>query len=358
MGNNLIDEIKKYDKQNVFGSVLSLPNQCSHAWEDANKVEIPESYKNIDNVVMCGMGGSGLGARVIDSLYFSEFKKPLLRINDYHLPSYVNNKTLVFVSSYSGNTEETINNLNEAIDKNAKIIAIGAGGKLIEIARNKNIPFYLINPTYNPSNQPRMAIGYSIIGQLVLASNAGLLDIKRSELDSAIKIMGEIIDNNDINKNSDITSLDFAHKTVGKIVLFVSAAHLVGATHVINNQLNENAKNLSYDFAIPELNHHLMEGLKHPKENSNNLLVFLFDSSLFSERIQQRIKITEEIVEKNNIETLIYKSNSPNKFSQVFEIIQMGAFLNFYSSMLYEQDPAPIPWVNYFKEKLGNYTGN
>lgn len=350
---NIIQEIKVHDKQNVYGSVIALPDQCLHAWDEANKVKIPESYKSVENIVMCGMGGSGLGARVIESLYYSKLTKPLIRANDYHIPPYVNDKSLVFVSSYSGNTEETVQNLQEALQKKAKIIVIGAGGKLIELAKEHNLPFYQITPTYNPSDQPRMAIGYSIIGQLVLASKAGILEIKKDEIDYAVDIMKKIIEENDINKKSDLESLKFAESMKSKVILYVSSQHLVGASHVVNNQQNENAKNLSFDFLIPELNHHLMEGLKHPGVNNENVLVFFFESDLYSDRIRKRYMITEEVVEQNNIQKIVYKARSSNKFSQVFEIIQFGAFVNFYLTMLYGTNPAPIPWVDYFKKKLG-----
>jgi glucose/mannose-6-phosphate isomerase len=354
---NILDEIKIHDKQNVYGSVVALPDQCIHAWEDASKVVIPESYKDIENVVMCGMGGSGLGARVVESLYFSRMKIPLIRINDYHIPSYINERSLVFVSSYSGNTEETVQNLNEAMKNKAKIIVIGAGGKLIDIAKEYKLPFYQITPTHNPSNQPRMAIGYSIVGQLVLASKTGILEIKKDEITDAIEVMKNIVDKNDIFKNENIESKRYADLMKGKVILYISSEHLIGATHVVNNQQNENAKNLSFDFSIPELNHHLMEGLKHPGVNNENILVYFFESELYSSRIQQRYEITEDVVEKNNIMNLKYKANSNDKFKQVFEIIQFGAFCNFYLTMLYGINPAPIPWVDFFKEKLGQPLG-
>lgn len=353
MNNNLREEIKRLDTQNVYGSVVALPDQCLHAWEEANKVEVPENYKEIENVVMCGMGGSGLGARVIESLYFQKLSKPLVRVNDYHLPLYVNEKTLVFASSYSGNTEETVQNVNEALERKAKILIIGAGGKLIEIAKEKDLPFYQITPTYNPSNQPRMAIGYSIVGQLVLASKAGLLDIEISEIEDAVNVMKQVIFANDINKNTESESLKYANSMKRKIILYISSEHLTGALHVVNNQQNENAKNLSFDYFIPELNHHLMEGLKHPGANNDNILVIFAESELYSERIQKRFKITEEVVEKNNIKSMIFKNSSGNKLSQVFEVIQFGAFFNFYLSILYGINPAPIPWVDYFKAQLG-----
>jgi len=347
-----IDDIENLDKQNVYGSLLSLPDQCNHAWEEANKIVIPEDYKDYDTVIMCGMGGSGLGARVIDSFYSSSLKKPLIRINDYHIPAFTNERSIVFVSSYSGNTEETVQNLTEALERKSKVIVIGAGGKIIEIAKDKNIPFYLIDPKYNPSNQPRMAIGYSIIGELVLASKINLLDFNKNDLDNAVNTMKSNIDKNDISKLSDPESLNYSYKIKDNIVLYISSEHLIGAVHVVNNQLNENAKNLSYDFNLPELNHHLMEGLRHPELNKENIIVFIIESDLYSDRIKKRLEVTKEVVQKNDINLITFKAVSTDKFSQMFEIIQFGGFINFYLTMLYGIDPAPIPWVDYFKERL------
>ena len=233
-----------------------------------------------------------------------------------------------------------------------------AGGKLIDIAKQNNLPFYLITPTHNPSNQPRMAIGYSLVGQLVLASKVGILEINFREIENTVNVMRNIIKENDINRNPENNkSIEFAKKMIGKIITYISSEHIIGAAHVINNQLNENAKNLSFDFAIPELNHHLMEGLKHPEENNKNLLTLLFESDLYSERIIQRFKITKEVIQKNNIQSLTLKLDAIDKNSQVFESIQFGAFVNFYLTMLYGIDPAPISWVDYFKEKLGQPLG-
>lgn len=352
MTNINIDLIKQIDPQNVYGSVIDLPGQCLHAWEEANKVDIPQDYTNIENVVMCGMGGSGLGARVIESLYFPNLKVPLTRINGYHIPAFVNEKTLVITSSYSGNTEETIQNFKEALDKKAKIISIGAGGELIELSKTNNTPYYLINPTHNPSNQPRMAIGYSVIGQLVLAAKAGILNINQSEVEEAVKTMSEVVESNDINKNENPQTLSIANTLKDKIVLYFSSEHLIGAVHVVNNQLNENAKNLSFDFPIPETNHHLMEGLKNPNTNGSNIHAVFFTSDLYSPQIKKRFEITQEVISKNKISNIQYNPKAESKFSQVFETIQYWAFVNYYLSILYEQDPAPIQWVDYFKKRM------
>jgi len=150
-----IDEIKKLDKSDVYGSVVALPKQCEHAWEDTKDMVVPIDYKNINNIVMAGMGGSGLAARVIEGVYGLKLPCPLIRINDYDLPAWVNEKTLVICSAFSGTTEEPLEILRQALEKKAKVMTIGAGATIIEIAQKEKIPYYKINPVYNPSKNGR-----------------------------------------------------------------------------------------------------------------------------------------------------------------------------------------------------------
>lgn len=353
-----IEGIKKLDGENVLSSIDTLSDQCLHAWEDCEKIVVSDSYKNINKIVMCGMGGSGLGARVIESVYGSEIKVPLTRVNDYHLPKFVDSKTLVICSSYSGETEETITNLKEAIAVGAKWMAIGAGNTLIKMAEEAGVPFYKIDPTFNPSNQPRMAIGYSVIGQLVLASKAGVINFHKEDLDKIIAVMKEVASKVNVDiPASENEAKKIANLMKDKITFFVSAGHLIGAMHVVNNQANENAKHFTADYVIPELNHHLMEGMGHPTRDHAKIFGFFANSSLYSEKITKRFAITEEVCQKQNIEVYEFKATAESKISQVFELIQFGAYADFYLSMLYDLNPAPIPWVDFFKEKLGQPLG-
>ena len=354
---NILDsreEIAKIDLGNVLGSVEALPNQCLDAWDKSQNISIPDSYKQIDNIVMCGMGGSGLGARVIESVYSKELKVPLIRVNGYDLPAFVNDRSLVSCSSYSGSTEETIQNANQAILKNLKWMAIGTGGKLLELAQEHKVPFYKIVPKFNPSNQPRMAIGYSVIGQLTLAAHVGIVSIGKKEIDEIAKVMSGVIDKTKVEVPENLNSAKkLALAMKGKVIIYVASEHLTGPIHVVNNQQNENAKNVSFDLQIPELNHHLMEGLKHPETNPKDILFVFAFSKHYSERIQKRFELTKQVVEKNGIGTFTIELNSSSKLSQAFELIQLGAYANLYLSVLYGQNAAPIPWVDWFKDQMG-----
>jgi glucose/mannose-6-phosphate isomerase len=191
------------------------------------------------------------------------------------------------------------------------------------------------------------------MGQLALLTKAGVINIGLEEIEKVVKVMDEIIEGN--KAETVLTSnpaKTLAIELFNRIVILFSSEHLIGATHVFNNQINENAKNMSFDFTIPELNHHLMEGLTHPEENGENLYCFFLNSNKYSERIAKRIAVTKDVLGKNNILYSDFTAITETALTQVFEVIQFGAFVNFYLSILYKQNPAPIPWVDYFKKKL------
>lgn len=355
---NILDNgsaMKQIDNSNVYESVCSFPRQCRHAFAEVNKNPQFKRIEGVKNIVMSGMGGSGLAARVIKPLYKDKLKVPVDLINSYSLPRFTGKDTLVMVSSYSGNTEETLNTFQEALDKGSKIMAICAGGRLYSLCQKHNIPVYQIDPVYNPCGQPRMAVGYSIFGQLAMLARAGFIELDGKDVKSLV----DYLENKQKEYVIDVPLTDNkAKRTAGeflqRIPVLIGAEHISGALHVTKNQINENAKTFALLFLIPELNHHLMEGLRFPDGNKETLKFLFYDSGLYSERISRRFVFTEEVVSKNGIGTVTQKLQASSEFLQVFEAIQFGAFWQYYLTMLYGIDPAPIPWVDYFKAKLSS----
>lgn len=357
----ILDDIeaqKKLDASQTYESIISFPEQCQDAYDATTNLNVHSSYKDINKVLMTGMGGSGLGARIIESVYANNLKYPIIRYNGYDLPSWVDEKTLIICSSFSGTTEETISNAKKAIEKKFKWMAIGSGEMLIDLAKQNNVPHYHINPVYNPSKQPRTAIGYSVVGQLRLVSAAGLISFGQADIDDCVIRMKEIIDENtrDIayekNKCKQI-----AQSISQKQVIFVGSTHLIGAIHTVKNQMNENAKHLSNLHEIPELNHHFMEGLAFPKSNTQDVIFVLINSESYSDSIKKRFAITKDVIQKNNIEVVEYQVAKGDPLVETFDVIQFGGLMNYYLGMLHAIDPAPIPWVDYFKTQLGQSLG-
>jgi len=344
--------ISKLDKQNVLGSIEALPDQIRDAWEQTNNLEFPSDYPNVKNILVAGMGGSALGAHVIKHLYKDELTLPLEVYSHYHLPGYVSKDSFVLLSSYSGNTEEVIAAAKQAKEIGAKICVIAGGGELLQLARDNHWPHYHIDPRYNPSNEPRMAIGYAVFGTLSLFAKAGLINLSTENVLNLVDNLKELDSKLNPDSTSGNTAKLLAYQAYDKAIVLSGAEHLIGAAHVTNNQLNENAKLLTAEWHLPELNHHYLEALSNPHKIKEDVFFLLFNSHLYDPRVTKRLTLTAEVIKKSGYEAEVIQASAPTKLEQIFEVITLGAYLNFYLAMLYNLNPAPIPNVDWFKQAM------
>lgn len=337
----------------VADTIRAYPLQFKQSWDEISRMFIPEDYKDVNNIVFCGMGGSALGARMVDSFAADRLRAPLEIFNGYKLPNYTNNKSLVIVSSYSGSTEETIEATYVAIKKRAKIFCITTGGKLADIMSKEKLIGYVFDPIHNPSLQPRMSIGYASGCVLSLLTKLGLMTLSKDDVEKAVTTMNKVLSEFHENVSTDRNlAKKYADILFGKIPILVASEHLVGTAYTVKNQFNESAKTFCALFDIPELNHHLMEGLKNPAK-LRELFTFVFVSStLYSERVKKRYPITYEVVKKNGVSYHTYSPSSEDKLSQVYELLTFGSFVVYFLTKKYAIDPTAIPWVDYFKEQL------
>lgn len=346
------EKMANIDQSNALGSIEALADQVRQSWQETQAMSLP-NFKDVSNVVVAGIGGSALGPDIIKHLFKNQLTIPFDVVNSYDLPAYVNQQSLVILSSYSGNTEEVIACAHEALAKKAQILVISAGGQLTELAKQHHWPIYLINPVNNPSNQPRMAIGNSVIGVIGLLNKLGFLQISEQMIEDVIHTilkMGEGCAVEIMTDNNPAKTLAF--KMFDKRPILTVSEFLTGAGHVACNQLNENAKTYADYKVIPEINHHLMEGLKFPSSNQYTTIFIFFQSALYHPRNQKRVDLTSQVVEQNDLETITVKLEAESQLAQVFELITLMAYANFYLSMLYQIDPCPIPFVDWFKKQM------
>ncbi len=349
-----IGAIKKLDKSNVLGSTESLGQQLIDAWGAGQKIEIADEYSKTDKIIVAGMGGSALGAEIVSAVFGDELKQPLEIVRDYHLPGYADQNTLVVLSSYSGTTEETVSCGKEAKEKGSKIMVITSGGMLEKIALDEGYPLYKIEPKYNPCGQPRMAIGYNIGGMLALMTKIGLVGLD----DRLVRKIADRVSGKKSEWGIEVTSEQnqvkrLAERLKGKIPVVVAGEHLKGNAKLFCNSINENAKNFSTFFWLPEANHHLMEGLMFPATGKELLRFIFLTSTNYGEPIKKRVRATMEVIGKNGYQMEEFRTTGgDHRLEEVFETIIWGNYLNFYLAMSNEIDPSPIPWVDYFKKRL------
>lgn len=348
-----LQKIKELDSGLALDSIEALGSQISQAWQEIKGLKLPLTFKNFDKIVVNGLGGSALGADVIRFLFADRLKMPLIVINSYQSPKYLDSKTLYIMSSYSGTTEEVLYSLDEARRKQAKTFGIASGGRLGDLIRRKKISGYIFNPRFNPSNQPRMGLGYSLGAQLGLLKKLRLLDVAEQEIDDGLESLAKLHHKfgalNPVKNNSAKKLAVFLR---GKTPLIVAAEFLSGNAHVFANQINESAKNFANYFLISELNHHLLEGLSFPRSNASHLAFVFFDSGLYFPPNHKRLLITRDVATKNKIKSFYYRLSAPDKLSQVLEMLVFGSYASFYLAILNNVDPSKIPWVDYFKAKL------
>lgn len=359
---NLLDDfskIKELDKSNLLGSVQEFPLQLAQTNRDLSLLKLPADFSLVEKIVVNGMGGSRLGARVIESLFSDLLKVPLIPIGSYDLPSYVDEKTLLILSSYSGDTEEILSTVESAVARKAKILVLSQDGKLGKIAKERKFLGYFNFPaTHNPCSQPRMGLGYQISGLMILLSKAGLINLPAKSINDLQVFIEKVKDEYDVdNMLAKNPAKILAKQLNDKIVILIGSEFLVGSLHVFRNQINENSKQLAFYYEIPELNHHLIEGLSFPNSNQSNLVFLFIKSRLLRKENQNRYLITEKLIKKYKFPILDFQLTGRNKIEQAFELVQFGSFVSFYLAILNNLDPTPIPWVDLFKlelEKLRN----
>lgn len=348
-----IRQIKKLDVKNVRASLELFGEQMKEARKLAQKIKIPPNYKKINKILILGMGGSEINFHVLKTLFGAELKAPVEIVSDYHLPGWVDKNTLVIESSYSGTTEEPLNAVEEARLKGAKILALTSGGELKQWAKKHKVPTLVFTEKNNPCGQPRIGIGYMVMGGLMLLTKVDALALDEKKISEFIKTAGEY------GKKFSPTApqqtnraKQIANKTIGRSVWYVGSEHLAGNAHVGANQMNENAKRFAGYFFIPELNHHLLESMGNPQTNADSLLFIFLESKLYDKKIQKRYEITRKILDKNNIRYVRYVCREEDKISQAAEVLALTGFTSFYAAILEKIDPSSIPYVDYFKSQL------
>lgn len=347
-----LSKIHELDKGNILSSIEHLSDQIQAAWDDVGKLDL-SSYNSCENIVVAGMGGSALGGRIVHYLEFKNLRAPIEVVTGYHLPGYVNSTSLVILSSYSGNTEETLSCAHEALAKNAKMVGIATGGKLLKLLEDEHLPHYKIDPVTNPSGQPRMGLGYSITAILRILSLVSFIMFDDEDVKSCIASTDKFVAEFGIRVPSPKNiAKHLAQNLSSKIPVLISSEHLVGSAHAMKNQINENAKTVSLHVEISEMNHHLLDGLKFPSKAREILEFLLIESANYYERNTKRYLITKEIIEKSGYKVATYKTQAKNKHDEIFEILVLGSYVSFYLAMLHGINPTPIPWVDYLKEKM------
>lgn len=292
------------------------------------------------NVVISGLGGSGIGGTIVKDLSTAFANIPVVVNKEYTIPFFVNSQTLFIASSYSGDTEETFAATQMALQKNATVICITSGGKLAQLAQEKKLTCLLI-PGGNP---PRACLGYSLTQLICIFLSNGLLPKTYMEDLSQAAIFLKNEKSNIIEKAKNI-----ANEIFGKKVIIYSEASHEGLAIRFRQQLNENAKRLCWHHVVPEMNHNELVGWTQKADD--HVVIFLRNVS-DNNRNQHRIEINKKIISQFEPSIIEIWGEGNNEVERVFYTIHLVDWVSYFLSQLNDVDIMDIKVIDYLKKKL------
>jgi len=354
-------KIKAVDKSDMCSILLKLPEICEDAIKRAERFTIPDEVKITDNltikyqkpkkILVVGMGGSAIGGDLLKDWLRETLPIPIDVCREYSLPAYADEETLVLVSSYSGNTEETLSMFLEALEKRCMTISITSNGSLLDFNETLDLPFVKL-PTGYP---PRSAIPYLFFPLVISLKKLGILSGVNGEIREAITVLKQVREEiKPENPTLQNIAKQIANGVKGSIPFVCGFGFYRSIALRIKTQFNENGKTPAKSETFPELNHNETVGWTGFRELTKNFCVILIRDNREPLEIRTRIDVTRKLVfdsgAKNVLE--IY-ARGVAKLARMLSVMYIGDFASVYLGVLYGFDPTPVKIIDELKLQLG-----
>lgn len=323
--------------------ISAFPNHIKEALEIAEATTLKKPEHEIRNVVICGMGGSGIGGEMVAKWLEDELTVPVVTVHDYSLPKFVSKNTLVIGSSYSGNTEETLESLEKAVKAGAFMVGVCSGGKLEQLLKDNGFDAVIV-PGGNP---PRSMLAYSVVQLLNIFTQYGLIEGK--ELQEFAEAREFIIENEaDIKEKA----MELAKFLKGNTGIFYGTTKYLPVLIRARQQLNENSKELCWHHAIPEMNHNELVGWGGGDDRFAT--VFLTAEDIHP-RNAKRIEINKEVISKKSSKMMDIQAKGNTTLIRSVYLINLVDWSSIYLSQLKDVDAIDIAVIDHLKGELAKF---
>ncbi len=340
---------EELDPAGMRERIAELPQQCRDAWELSRRLDLPPAFRKVQAVAVLGMGGSAIGGALLAGLVADECPVPILSVGGYDLPACVGPDSLVVASSYSGNTEETLSALDQALARGCPVVAVATGGKLAAIAEERGFPLL----RFDYRSTPRAALGYSFTLLLGLLCRLGFLRDYGPDLEEAVEVMEawqkEILPQVPTPRNP---AKRLAGQLVDRLPVVYGAGFLAPVARRWKGQFNENGKNWAFWEELPELNHNAVVGYGLPEGVRERVAVLMLRSSFDHPRIQARWEATQELLLQEGVMMDVVWGRGESRLAQMLSLIHFGDHVSLYLAMLNGADPTPVPPIDRLKQRL------
>ncbi|MBV6457417.1 MAG: hypothetical protein HONBIEJF_00526 [Fimbriimonadaceae bacterium] len=340
--------VTRFDPKGMLTRTDAFPEQCDRALDIATKASLDLGDVSPAQVVVTGLGGSAAGGDFARALCDAQAPVPLIVSRDYHVPAFVGPNTLVFATSYSGNTEETLSAYADAKGRNAPVVAITSGGKLADLARENGDPLIII-----PGGQPpRTALGYLLVPVVVALERIGILPAQPWH--ETFRVLREGVDQWTAEAPVGCNvAKGLALALHGNLsVLYGRGSWQAIVANRWKGQINENAKNMTFANAFPELCHNEILGwVKATEQGVKKWVGVVLSDGNESEKMKTRDMVTREltygIAEWHEVHAL---GNS--LLEKLLSLTLLGDYVSLYLACLNQVDPENIDSINILKDRL------
>ena len=346
------EQLIQIDPMEMWSLIAAFPDHIEDAARAVENLLLPraEGKPAVSSLVISGLGGSAISGDLARAAAGSTIKLPLIVNRDYDLPSFVNASTLVIASSYSGNTEETLSVYAQAKAAGADVVCITSGGFLAEQARQDSFPVVQL-PGGLP---PRAALGYALTTLLGVLRAKGIIPDMGGDIKESVALLRAIREKyRPETPVGDNPSKQLAAELHEKIVaVYGSSGIMDAAAYRWRSQIAENAKNLAFHHALPEMNHNELVGWLRPETALKNIGVIFLRDRNDHPQVQKRFDLTRKVIEGRAGVVREIQSEGRSRLARILSVVYLGDFTSLYMAYLNRLDPTPVTVIDIFKGKL------
>lgn len=320
--------------------IRDFPDHLTEALAIGRKAVLGKADPAYTNVVVTGLGGSGIGGRIAAQAVADQAICPIEVFSNYYLPAYVGKGSLVIACSYSGNTEETLAAMQQALDRGARVVCITSGGTMLETAKAKGLD-HIVIPGGNP---PRTMLAYSLTQQFFILKHFGIFngDFQTSLERVAARLKKDRSAISEAGRH-------LAGKLHGKRAIIYSEAATEAVSIRFRQQLNENSKELCWHHAIPEMNHNELVGWAG---GDAHMSIVIFRHTDDHPRSQMRMEINKEVFARYTPHIEEVWSKGEDRLERQLYLVHLGDWASWHLAELKGVDATEIGVINMLKGKL------
>lgn len=324
----------------MYDVIAAFPAQLREAVEIGKAAVITKPKVPLRQILVTGLGGSGMGANVVMDLLNKTLRVPMSVNKDYHLPNYVGKNTLLIASSYSGNTEETVMALQQGIERGAKIVCITSGGKMAKMATEHGLDLIML-PAGRP---PRGCLGYSMVQQLYVLHKLGFIG---KTLLADLEKSADMLDKD--TPAIQTLAQKYAAQWYNKLPILYAPEGYGAVAIRWRQQINENSKMLCWHHIIPEMNHNELVGWR---SNDERWLPIFFNAPDVFLRNQYRIDINRQILSQYCPQTFEIKAKGRTQLQRMLYLMYLGDWVSWYMAEHRQVDAMEVKVIDFLKGEL------